>query len=79
MSRSEEQSGGDDGGITPLVAGFGGFLTIATGLSITVLAFVLVSTVAGGNFPIAAISILGILAGMGIYYVGMDELFRSEL
>lgn len=74
MAESEEHSTGKTDGVSPFVMGFGGLLTIATGVSITVLAFVLVNTTTGGNLAVATLSLLGIVVGMGIYYVGMGEL-----
>lgn len=79
MSDSGERSNGDRVSIAPLLLGFGGFLTIATGLSVTVLAFVFASSLASGYAPIALLSLLGIAAGVGIFYVGVGELLRSGL
>lgn len=74
MAESEEHPTGNSRDVPLVVMGFGGLLTIATGVSVTVLAFVLVNTVAGGNLAVAILSLLGIVAGIGIYYVGMNEL-----
>lgn len=79
MSESGGRSNGEHGGITPMLLGFGGFLTIATGLSVTVLTFVLASSLASGYVAIALLSLLGIVAGVGIFYVGVGELLRSGL
>lgn len=79
MADFREWLNGEHWGITPLLLGFGGFLTIATGLSVTVLAFVLVSSLASGYVAIALLSLLGIVGGVGILYVGVDELLRSRL
>lgn len=77
MSRPEEDAGGESSGVPLVVAGFGGFLTVATGLAVTVLAFVLVNAATGGNLAIATLSLLGILVGVVIYYLGLDELFQA--
>lgn len=79
MSESGDRSDVDHGSVSPLLLGFGGFLTIATGLSVTVLAFVLVSSLVSGYVAIGLLSLLGIGAGVGIFYVGVGELLRSGL
>lgn len=77
MAESEEHSTGNASGVSPVVMVVGGFLTIATGTSITVLAFVMVNTATGGNLAVATLSLLGIVLGIGIYYVGMGELLGN--
>lgn len=77
MSGAQEPPREDPGSVPLVIVGFGGFLTIATGLSITILAYVLVNTVTDGRPAIAAVSLVGILVGVAIYYVGMGELFQS--
>lgn len=77
MADAEEHATGNAGGASPAVVGLGGFLTIVTGVAVTVLAFVLVNTASGGDFGVAALSLLGIVVGIGIYYAGMAELLRG--
>lgn len=79
MAGSDDQPDGYSGSVPLVVVCLGGFLMIATGLSITVLAFVLVNTLTGGKLAVATVALGGILAGVGIYYVGMGELLESGL
>lgn len=77
MADSDEHVTGDAGAVSPVVLGIGGFLTVVLGVAITVLGFVLVNTAAGGDLAVATLSLLGIVVGIGTYYVGMDELLRD--
>lgn len=77
MADSEEHATGNARGASPLVLGIGGFLTVVTGVAVAVLAFVLVSTAAGGDPGVATLSLLGIVVGIVIYYAGMDELLQN--
>lgn len=77
MAGSKEHSTDDTSGVSLLVIGLGGLLTVSTGVSITVLALVLVNTSIGGNLAVATLSLLGIVVGMGTYYVGMGELLGN--
>lgn len=76
MPGPEEHSPGNSG-VPLVVMGFGGLLTIVTGISIAVLAFVLVNTATGGNLAVATLALVGIVVGIAIYYAGMGELLGS--
>lgn len=80
MSRSEpdEPPAATDDRTSLFVVGVGGVLTVVAGLSISVLAYVLVNTVVDGHPTVAAIALAGLLAGFGIYYLGLRELLGSR-
>lgn len=80
MARSDSDEGpvATDESTSVFVLGMGGFLTVMSGLSISVLAYVLASTVVDGHRAVAATALAGLLAGFVIYYLGMRELLASR-